>query len=193
MTTPKHEKEIEQTIDAEMEQEIEDTLDSQDSQEELKKEESAEVVGSAALLEAEERAKDNWERLLRSQAELDNIKRRSEKDIANAHKFSLEKMIKELLPVVDSLEMALTGQPKEGGADFRGVELTYKMFVNVLEKQGVKQLNPVGEAFNPHEHEAVNTQVAVDKDPDTVLAVMQKGYSLYDRLVRPAMVTVSTK
>jgi molecular chaperone GrpE len=158
-------------------------------------EEIEEVEGtlSTELEEAKAQAKENWERVLRTQAELDNIKRRAEKDVANAHKFSLEKLIKDLLPVIDSLEMALNAHPKDKKADFAGVELTYKMFLTALEKQGVKQLDPLGDPFNPHEHEAVNTQVAPDQEADTVMAVMQKGYSLYDRLVRPALVTVSSK
>jgi molecular chaperone GrpE len=146
------------------------------------------------LAEAQAKAAEHWDHLLRTQAEMENLKRRSERDMVNAHKFALEKFIKNLLPILDSLEMALQATaPTEAKSAFEGVALTHKMFLDMLEKQGVKQLNPMGENFNPHEHQAVTTQVKEEVAPNTILAVMQKGYALHERVIRPALVMVSAK
>jgi molecular chaperone GrpE len=139
------------------------------------------------LTEAEEKATQNWDRVLRIQAEMDNAQRRVERDIANAHKYALEKFVVELLPVVDNLERAL----QHDGQDLEGVNMTLKTFVSTLEKFGVEQVNPVSEAFNPEFHQAVSIQEDPNVKPGTVLSVMQKGYLLNGRLIRPALVAVS--
>lgn len=139
------------------------------------------------LAEAEDKATQNWERVLRIQADMDNMQRRVERDIANAHKFGLEKFVMELLPVIDSLERALDHHSEE----LEGVNMTLKMFLNVMEKFGVQQVNPISEAFDPQVHQAVSTQVDPNVKPGTVISVMQKGYLLNGRLVRPALVVVS--
>ena len=147
----------------------------------------------AELAASQAKAADYGEQLLRAQAELENLRRRSERQVANAHKFSLEKFAKTLLPVVDSLEMALqTPKTVELEKFFSGIELTHKMLLDALAKQGIKQLNPMAEKFNPQLHEAMSTQVDAEAEPNTILVVMQKGYVLYDRLIRPALVVVST-
>jgi molecular chaperone GrpE len=147
------------------------------------------------LEDARAKADDNWEQVLRLQAELDNSQRRAKRDIENAHKFGLEKFAQELLPVKDSLEMGLVaaeGSDHEVADKLReGTELTLKMLGSVLEKFGIQEVNPVGEPFNPEWHQAMTMQESAEHEPNCVMAVMQKGYLLNERLLRPAMVVVS--
>lgn len=147
------------------------------------------------LAAAEGKVTEHWDRILRMQAEHDNVSRRVERDIANAHKFALEKFVLELLPIVDSLELCLTSAPKHldkiAKAILDGVELTLKMFYNALEKFGVKQVNPIEETFDPEYQQAISMQYDPDVAQNTVLSVLQKGYTLNDRLLRPALVVVS--
>jgi len=147
-----------------------------------------------ALLKAEEKANENYDLALRTKAETENTKRRLEKDVANAHKFGTEKLVQELLPVIDSLEMGLAALGDDGATieKFKeGNEMTYKMLLSAVEKSGVEIVNPAGEKFNPDLHQAMSIQENAEVEPNTVLAVVQKGYTLNDRLVRPAMVIVS--
>jgi len=149
---------------------------------------------NAKLIKAEETAEKHWNELLRARAELDNIRRRAERDVENAHKYAVEKFVQELLPVIDSLEMGLLAANAEN-ADIEklkeGTELTIKLFTDCVQKFGVAVTNPVGEVFNPEFHQAMSMQESAEHKPDTVLAVMQKGYLLHGRLARPAMVVVS--
>lgn len=136
------------------------------------------------------------EQALRAQAEMQNVRRRAELDVEKAHKFALEKFVRELVPVVDSLEKAVESSGASEGEELlttirEGVEMTLKMFVASLRKFNVEQVNPLGEPFDPQVHEAMSLVAAPDAEPNTVVAVMQKGYLLNDRLVRPAMVVVS--
>ncbi len=137
------------------------------------------------------------EQMLRAQAEMQNVRRRAEMDVEKAHKFALEKFVKELLPVADSLEKAVEsteGHESAGElvASIReGVEMTLNLFMNSLKKFNVAQLNPVGEPFDPQLHEAMSMVPAPDAEPNSVVAVVQKGYTLNERLVRPAMVVVA--
>lgn len=141
---------------------------------------------------AEQQAHENWEKSVRALAELENVRRRAERDVENAHRYSLEKFSSALLPVIDSLEQALQLADKEANASMHeGLELTMKLFNSVLEKFGVQQLDPVGEAFNPQEHEAMSMQESPDCESNKVLMVFQKGYKLNDRVIRPARVIVS--
>ncbi len=141
---------------------------------------------------AEQQSHENWEKSVRALAELDNIRRRAERDVANAHRYSLEKFGTALLPVVDSLEQALQLADKESDASLReGLELTYKLFVDVLDKFEMKQLDPLGDVFDPHQHEAMAMQASEGAIPNTVLMVFQKGYKLNDRVIRPARVIVA--
>lgn len=145
-------------------------------------------------LEAERsKSVENMEKALRAQAELDNLRKRTSRDIENAHKFGLEKFINELLPVMDSMELGKNAAQTAETTDeiVEGIELTFKMFVSTMEKHGVEILNPVDEKFDPQYHEAVSIQEVEGKDSNTVVSVMQKGYSLNGRLVRPAMVMVA--
>ncbi len=145
------------------------------------------------LNEAEQKSAQYWDRILRMQAEMENAARRTERDVANAHKYALEKFINELLPVIDNLERAIIAAQEskvEAAAIIEGVNLTLKMLHNALEKVGIQQVNPVHELFNPLFHEAVSMQETGAK-PGQVISVLQKGYVLNDRLIRPAMVVVS--
>ncbi len=125
---------------------------------------------------------------------MENLRRRSEKDVQSAHKFALEKFSKELLTVMDSLELGLESfQGKGESVDDlkKGVELTLQQLNAVFEKFNIKQVDPSGERFNPEYHQAMSMQQTADHEPNTVIAVFQKGYLLNERLLRPAMVVVS--
>jgi molecular chaperone GrpE len=142
----------------------------------------------------EKKAEDNYQLALRTKAEADNIKRRSENDVSNARKFGIEKFANEMLPVIDSLEMGLAAASDENASveKFReGTEMTIKMFMSAVEKFGVAVVDPQGEKFDPEFHQAMSMQESADVAPNTVLNVFQKGYTLAGRLMRPAMVIVS--
>ncbi|OUR95181.1 nucleotide exchange factor GrpE [Gammaproteobacteria bacterium 42_54_T18] len=146
------------------------------------------------LLVEQAKVQDQLDSVLRAQAEVQNIRRRTERDVANAHKFALEKFSSDLLPVVDTLERALQSTVDGDSGDDstrEGIELTLKMLTDTLKKHGVEQNDPIGEPFNPELHQAMSMQPNPDMEPNTVMAVLQKGYTLGGRLVRPAMVVVS--
>lgn len=149
----------------------------------------------ALLEDARSKADEHWNQCLRLQAELDNLHKRNQRDLENAHKYGLEKFAGALLPVRDSLEMGIAaaaqGQNVDPAKLIEGSELTLKMLANVLEKFGISEVNPQGERFNPQFHEAMSIQPRADVEPNTVVTVVQKGYLLNDRLIRPAMVIVS--
>lgn len=157
--------------------------------------EEAPVEEIKAELEAAlEQAASSKEGELRAQAEMQNIRRRAERDVENAHKFALEKMTSELLHVVDNLERALQAADASDEASKglrEGVEMTLDSFLNALAKFNIEQIDPEGEPFNPQMHQAMSMVENENVEPNTVVAVMQKGYSLHGRLVRPAMVMVS--
>jgi molecular chaperone GrpE len=140
---------------------------------------------------AEQKAHENWEKSVRAVAEIDNVRRRMEREVANAHKYGAEKLISALLPIVDSLEQALQLAEKSGdSAMHEGLELTMRLFTDVLQKFDVTLIDPMGEAFDPQQHEAMAMQPAADVAPNTIIAVFQKGYKLNDRVIRPARVVV---
>lgn len=144
------------------------------------------------LAVAEKKAADNLDKATRALAELDNVRRRAERDVANAHRFGVEKLVKELFPVLDSLEQALLTVDQNAHKDTaQGIELTMKLLLSALEKHDVTLIDPAGQPFNPQEHEAMSVQVSDEVAPNTVLIVFQKGYKLSDRVVRPARVIVS--
>ncbi len=146
------------------------------------------------LKQAEKKAEENWDKALRIQAEMENLKRRTQKDLENAHKYGLEKFAKELLSVIDSLELGIqasTSDNPEVVALKQGSELTIKQFESVFAKFNIEAIDPVGQAFNPELHQAMTMQPSADVEPNTVLNVFQKGYILNGRLIRPAMVVVS--
>jgi molecular chaperone GrpE len=135
------------------------------------------------------------EQLLREQAEMQNVRRRAQRDIESAHKYALEKFASELLSVVDNLERAIEAIDAEDEAQkavAEGLELTLKTFIEVLGKYNVEAVDPEGQPFDAELHQAVSTVPNNDVEPNTVINVFQKGYTLNGRLVRPAMVVVST-
>lgn len=163
-----------------------------------------EIEGSAEFSDAEIIAQlqeqlaaavaDASDQVLRAKAEAQNVRRRAELDVEKAHKFALDKFVNELLPVLDSLERAIDACPEgDDAVDSirQGVEMTISMFVSALNKFAVVAVDPQGEPFDPQVHQAMSMVENPDVEPNTVIAVMQKGYMLNDRLVRPAMVMVS--
>ena len=146
------------------------------------------------IAEAEQKTAEYWERIVRMQAEADNAARRVERDISNAHKYAIEKFVGELLPIVDSLELCVineTSDHKVVSSVVEGVNMTLKMFYTAMEKFGIQQINPVGEAYDPEYQQAISVEVDPELEPNTVTKVLQKGYTLNNRLVRPALVVVS--
>ena len=191
----------EEILDNNQEDKLDDTQSQETTGEEFLEavhETEGEALSADELMEkidsAEKKAAENWDHLLRTKAEMDNIRRRTQKDLENAHKFALEKFITELLSVKDSLEMGVSAASQEiATVDSlrEGSEMTLSMMNGLFEKFNVVQLNPEGEKFNPEHHQAMSMQPSAEHEPNTVIAVMQKGYLLNDRLVRPAMVMVS--
>ena len=159
-----------------------------DKEADVATEESADDL-NAQLESAEQKATENLDRALRLQAELDNQRKRAEKQVADAHKFASQKIVEGILPVMDSLEMGLQA---EGDLESirQGMELTMKQFESLLEKFSIEALDPKGEEFNPELHQAMSMQPCEDQEDNTVSMVMQKGYTLNGRLIRPAMVMV---
>ena len=147
------------------------------------------------LDEADAKADQYLERLQRMQADSENAARRTERDVANAHKYALEKFVAELIPIIDSLELCVATVPAgENGtvaSVVDGVNLTLKMFYAAMEKFGIKQVNPVSEPFDPEFQQAISMRDDPAVQPGTVLSVLQKGYTLNNRLVRPALVVVA--
>ena len=149
----------------------------------------------AELLEqARAKADEHYEQMVRAHAELDNLQKRHARDLENAHKFALDKFVAELLGVWDSLELGHSAALDEG-ADVtklrEGTELTLKMLGDAMAKFGVQQIDPINQRFDPEYHQAMSMQPRADVPPNSVVAVVQKGYTLNGRLVRPAMVMVS--
>jgi molecular chaperone GrpE len=142
------------------------------------------------LRQAELAAQEHHDAWLRAKAEAENIRKRAQIDVANAHKYALESFTQELLPVCDSLEAALESPNLTLESLTSGVELTLKQLRTAFEKANIKQINPLGETLDPHKHQAMNI-VESDAAPNSIVAVFQKGYQLNDRLVRPALVSVA--
>ena len=146
------------------------------------------------LEDTKRKAEDHWNALLRSQAELENLRKRSARDVENARKFGLERFLAELLPVKDSMELGVAAAKDDSvslASVREGMDLTLKMFRTALAKFGVEEITPQDEPFNPEFHEAMSVQETGKVPSGTVLTVVQKGYLLNGRLVRPAMVIVA--
>lgn len=146
------------------------------------------------LATAEEKCEENWQLALRTKADMENVKKRLERDVTNAHKYAIESFVLELLPIMDGLERALEAHEKEATDDktlLDGVKLTLKMFQAAFTKFGVESVNPVNEVFNPEHHQAVSSASNAEATKGVVLTVLQKGYLLNKRLIRPALVVVA--
>jgi molecular chaperone GrpE len=158
-----------------------------------KAEQSADDL-AALLDQARAKADEHYEQMVRAHAELENLKKRHARDLENAHKYALDKFVAELLGVWDSLELGHSAAQEEGAnvaKQLEGTELTLKMLGDAMAKFGVEQVDPIDQPFNPEFHQAMSMQPRDDVPPNTVVAVVQKGYLLNGRLVRPAMVMVS--
>lgn len=146
------------------------------------------------LAEAEKKAQENWDLALRTRAELDNAQKRAQRLVEDAHKYALEQFTKDLLPIIDSLEHGLqtAGTADELAAALKqGMELTLKMFTDLMRKFSIESIDPLHKPFDPGCHEAMVMQPTADFPPNTVITVIQKGYTLHGRLVRPARVLVA--
>jgi len=139
---------------------------------------------------AEQKSQEHHESWLRARAETENLRKRAQADIASAHKYAVENLAEALLPIRDSLETALAIENATLESLKSGVELTLRQINAVFEKASLREINPVNEKFDPHRHQAM-TVVPDAGEPNRVVNVMQKGYLLHDRVIRPALVTVS--
>jgi molecular chaperone GrpE len=143
------------------------------------------------LAEALAKIEQQRETTMRALADADNARKRAQAEVASAHKYGLERFAENLLPVMDSLEAALANESASPQALREGVELTLRQLSSALEKARIAPINPVaGERFDPNRHQAM-AAVEAQAEPNTIVAVMQKGYSLHDRILRPALVTVA--
>jgi len=149
-------------------------------------------AGSSALDETNEELTKVKDQLLRTVAEMENVRRRAQRDVENAHKFAVEKLLSDLLPVIDSLEKAVEAAKTTENPDSmaEGIRLSLKLFVSTLEKAGIAIVDPLGEPFDPQLHEAMAMVPNPDAEPNSVMDVMQRGYTLNGRLVRAAKVVV---
>lgn len=179
---------VEESVEGELVDEIEtetsDSTETPESQQESQQE----------LEEAQAKIKDYWDQIVRLNAEMDNHRKRSERDLENAHKYAVKNFAEALLPVTDSMEMGINASQAENAtleSIKEGMDMTLSMFSQMLEKNGIEAINPVGEKFDPERHQAMSMQESADHEPNTVMVVMQKGYMLNGRLIRPAMVMVS--
>ena len=176
-------------------QEQEPVVEEIDHEAEMLAEEEALVQAEDDLIEqlntAKSKAEENWDLLLRTKAEMENLRRRTQKDLENAHKFGIEKFVAELLPVMDSMELGLAAEEVSTESLKEGMTLTINMVSQMFEKFNITSVDPLNEKFDPEFHQAMAAQPTDDVEPNTVMAVMQKGYVLNERLVRPAMVMVS--
>ncbi len=142
------------------------------------------------LRAAELKAAEHHDAWLRAKAESENVRKRAQEDVAKAHKFGIERFATDLLVVRDSLEAALAAENATAENLRNGVELTLRQLDAVFERHQVREIDPTGEKFDPHRHEAIS-MLPSDKEPHTVINVLQKGYALSDRVIRPALVTVA--
>ena len=156
--------------------------------------EVAEVANDpdVVLDELQAKADENWERYLRAAAEMENVRKRAARDVENAHKFALERFGKELLGVKDTLEMGISADGASVESLLEGSNATLKLLGSTLERFGIVAVDPEGEPFDPEFHEAISMQPSDDVEPNSVVKVVQKGYTLNGRLLRPAMVIVAS-
>jgi molecular chaperone GrpE len=147
-----------------------------------------------ALAAAREQAEENYNKYIRLAAEMENLRKRTERDVENAHRFGIERFASELLAVTDSLEMGLVaGENATVDSLLEGKRATLKLLLGALEKHGIEQIDPEGEPFDPQLHEAMTVQPSDTAEPGSVLTVVQKGYQLNGRLLRPARVIVAAE
>lgn len=185
-----------QEQELERQEKIDDEFDAEVAAENSENMESKEVdveFLQRQLEKLQEQSKVSLDKVVRAQAEMENLRKRAARDVENAHKYALEKFTNELLPIMDSLELGLSASVKAKNLDdlCKGMELTLEMFNIVMEKFGITMIEPKGEKFNPELHDAVSMQETNDSNSGIIIEVMQKGYTLNGRLIRPAMVVVA--
>ncbi len=185
-----------QEQELERQEKIDDEFDAEVVEENSENIESKEVdveFLQGQLEKLQEQSKVSLDKVVRAQAEMENLRKRAARDVENAHKYALEKFTNELLPIMDSLELGLSASVKAKNLDdlCKGMELTLEMFNTVMEKFGITMIEPKGEKFNPELHDAVSMQETNDSNSGIIIEVMQKGYTLNGRLIRPAMVVVA--
>ena len=192
--SPEQEVELNEELE-QMQADVEAAVEAADANEAEEVSPEAEIAMLYAELDAAKQTiNDQKDGVVRAAADIENIRRRAAQDVEKAHKFALEKFANELLPVIDNLERAIEFSDKENETLkplLEGIDMTVKSFNDAVAKFGVEIVNPQGEQFNPEFHQAMSIQPSNDVSPNTVLAVMQKGYTLNGRLLRPAMVMVS--
>ena len=191
-TTEQQEQDLAQAAAAEVEQSSEAKAESEVEVQSPEQQRIAEL--EAALAASEAKFAEQKDSVMRAIADADNVRKRAEGEVEKARKFALERFAGELLPVADNLERALqVADPANEAIKgmVEGVELTLKSFVNTIEKFGLKVIDPQGQPFNPEHHQAMGMQENAELPPNTVMAVMQKGYEINGRLLRPAMVMVT--
>ena len=192
--SPEQEVELNEELE-QMQAEVEAAVEAAEAHEGEEASPEAEIAMLyAELEEAKQTIANQKDSVVRAAADVDNMRRRAAQDVEKAHKFALEKFANELLPVIDNLERAIEFSDKENETLkplLEGIDMTVKSFNDAVAKFGVEIVNPQGEQFNPEFHQAMSIQPSNDVTPNTVLAVMQKGYTLNGRLLRPAMVMVS--
>jgi molecular chaperone GrpE len=146
------------------------------------------------LLQAQTTIQDYWDQIIRLRAEIENNRKRAQRDVENAHKYSLKNFIENLLPVIDSMEMGQAAAMADNAtleSIREGLDLTVNMLVQVLQRSGLEQIDPLGEKFDPDRHQAISMVDVEDAESNSIVEVMQKGFLLNDRLIRPAMVVVA--
>lgn len=165
--------------------EVRETADASDAPE------SGESVEDS-VDELRQKAEDNWNRYLRIAAELENLRRRSARELEHAHKFGVERLIQAVLPVRDSIEAAIAaGADADAKTLLEGERATLRLLDQALESVSVTEIDPLGEPFDPSRHEAMTVMPSAEAEPNSVLEVIQKGYEIHDRLIRPARVIVA--
>jgi molecular chaperone GrpE len=187
--------------DAQQQTDDQENLPPETSTEDMQSDEATEDASAsdeqdllAELSKAQVTIKEYWDQIMRLNAEIENNRKRAQRDIENAHKFAVKNFVESLLPVTDSMEMGMAATLNESAtleSIREGMNLTLDMFTQMMQKNGIQAIDPQGEKFNPEQHQAMTMQENDEVEANTVLAVMQKGYMLNDRLIRPAMVVVS--
>ena len=185
-----------ESVGKEMDKTDDESLDSGSGVEDLAgtENEVADESIEQQLEHAHATIKEYWDQIIRLKAEMDNNRKRAGRDIENAHKYALRNFAESLLPIVDSMEMGQQAAEADNASlssIVEGTQMTMSMFVQVLEKHGLKQIDPLGEPFDPEQHQAISMVEDDEAEHNVVIKVMQKGFLLNDRLVRPAMVVVS--
>ncbi len=146
------------------------------------------------LLQAQTTIQDYWDQIIRLRAEIENNRKRAARDVENAHKYALKNFMESLLPVIDSIEMGQAAAMADNAtleSIREGLDLTVNMLVQVLQRNGLEQIDPLGEKFDPERHQAISMVDVEGSESNTIVEVMQKGFLLNDRLIRPAMVVVA--